>query len=264
MTSIKGVIFDIKEFAVFDGPGLRQTVFLKGCPLRCTWCHNPEGLKKEPQLMVSKASCNNCGNCKSVCNHDTCIECGGCVSACPLNLRKIVGEEITSEELVARIRENSDYYDRYGGGVTFSGGEPLFQTDFLLGVLKEIEDIHSAIETSGYCKTDRFKEVISYLDLVMMDIKIMDSVKHKEYTGVDNKLILENAQILCEGNIPFIIRMPIIPGVNDNEDNYRETAKLISSSESLIKVELLPYHQTAGAKYGMIGEIGRASCRERV
>lgn len=225
MVYIRGIIFDMKEFSVFDGPGLRQTVFLKGCPLRCTWCHNPEGQKMEPQLMD-----------------------------CPPNLRKIVGEEITSDELVARIRKNSDYYDRYGGGVTFSGGEPLFQADFLIEVLKKIEDLHCAIETSGYCKTDKFKEVISYLDLVMMDIKIMDSAKHKEYTGVDNKLILENTRVLCEGNIPFIIRIPVIPGVNDNEDNYLETAKLISSAESLVKVELLPYHKTAGAKYGMIGE----------
>lgn len=249
-----GVIFDIKEFAVFDGPGMRQTVFLKGCPLRCNWCHNPEGLCREPQLMVSRASCLHCGKCQEVCEHETCISCGKCIPVCPLHLRKISGEELTAEELVKRIRINSDYYGKYGGGVTFSGGEPLMQADFLLEVLEQLPDVHKAVETSGFCSPEKFIQVVELLDYIMMDIKLFDRELHKKFTGVDNQVILENAKFLCGAEKPFVIRIPVIPGVNDNEDNFRRTAEWIAEAKNLQKVELLPYHKTAGAKYGMLGK----------
>lgn len=248
----KGIIFDIKEFAVFDGPGIRQTVFFKGCPLRCNWCHNPEGLRAEPEQMVSTASCIHCGKCKTVCERDECNLCGKCIPVCPLNLRRIVGEVLTSEELAVRIRQNSDYYARYGGGVTFSGGEPLMQAEFLNEVLGKIPDLHTAIETSGYCKTEMFEQVIEKLDYVMMDLKIFDDELHKKHTGVSNQLILHNAKVLCRKKIPFAIRIPLIPGVNDNEKNFRRTAEWIKDAGALQKVELLPYHKTAGAKYSML------------
>ena len=248
-----GPIFDIKEFAVFDGPGMRQTVFLKGCPLRCAWCHNPEGLCMQPQLMVSRASCTDCGRCRAVCTHEECVACGACVTACPLRLRKIAGEKIGSDELVRRIRKNADYYARYGGGVTFSGGEPLMQPGFLKEVLEQIPDLHKAIETSGYCEPAVFGEIISRLDYVMMDLKIFEDELHRRYTGVSTRKILQNAQQLAEGETPFVIRIPVIPGVNDNEENYRHTAAFLKDAKTLVKVELLPYHKTAGAKYGMLG-----------
>ena len=248
----KGTIFDIKEFAVFDGPGMRQTVFLKGCPLRCAWCHNPEGLCTQPQLMVSKASCTDCGRCRAVCTQESCIACGACIPVCPLRLRKIAGEQITSDELVLRIRKNADYYARYGGGVTFSGGEPLMQPKFLTEVLEQIPDLHKAIETSGYCDPEIFREVISHMNYVMMDLKIFEEELHRKYTGVSNKKILQNAMQLMEGKTPFVIRIPVIPGVNDNENNYRETAAFLKGAQALVKVELLPYHKTAGAKYSML------------
>lgn len=249
-----GVIFDIKEFAVFDGPGMRQTVFLKGCPLRCNWCHNPEGLCMSPQLMVSKSSCTHCGACANVCVHETCTACGACVAVCPLHLRTMVGERMTSDALVEKIRIHSEYYAKYGGGVTFSGGEPLMQAEFLIEVLKKIPDLHRAVETSGYCEAEIFKKAIANLDYVMMDLKIFDGEEHKKYTGVDNQNILQNVKMLCEGEVPFVIRIPVIPGVNDHEENFRKTAEWIAGARALEKVELLPYHKTAGAKYAMVGK----------
>lgn len=252
-----GIIFDIKEFAVFDGPGMRQTVFFKGCPLRCNWCHNPEGLEAKPQLMVSTASCLHCGKCAEVCTHkDGCIACGACVPVCPLRLRRIAGERLTSQELADRIRRDSGYYAKYGGGVTFSGGEPLMQADFLIEVLQELSDVHRAIETSGFCAGEKFREAAN-LDYVMMDIKLFDGEAHRRYTGVDNRQILENARFLCEGDTPFVIRIPVIPGVNDSEENFRSTARFLAGAPALEKVELLPYHRTAGAKYKMVGRAYR-------
>lgn len=248
-----GVIFDLKQFAVFDGPGVRQTVFLKGCPLHCNWCHNPEGLSAKPQLMVSKASCINCGRCQEVCQHKTCIACGACVPVCPLHLRAISGERVSAEELEQRLRKDSAYYAQLGGGVTFSGGEPLMQGDFLLDVLGRIADLHRCIETSGYAEQDLFQAVVKKLDYVIMDLKLLDPEKHRQYTGVGNEKILRNAAYLCQADVPFTIRIPLIPGVNDNDENFRQTAQFLSGAKHLQQVELLPYHKTAGAKYAMAG-----------
>lgn len=141
-----------------------------------------------------------------------------------------------------------------GGGVTFSGGEPLMQAEFLMEVLQSLPDLHRAIETSGYCKPEQFRQVIRHLDYVMMDIKLFDAADHRKYTGVDNEVILANARTLCEGKIPFVIRIPVIPGVNDTAENYRATAAFLAGAKALVKVEFLPYHKTAGAKYGMLGK----------
>lgn len=218
-----GVVFDIKDFAVYDGPGMRQTVFLKGCPLRCRWCHNPEGLLSDPQPMLKNGRWDQCG------------------------------KRMTSEELERAIRKNSGYYAKYGGGVTFSGGEPMMQAEFLIEVLERIPDLHKAVETSGYVKEEVFERVLQHLDFIMMDIKIFDRELHKKYTGRENSLILKNAKRLCRGRQPFIIRIPVIPGINDKEDNFRAIAEWLQGAETLEKVELLPYHKTAGAKYKMLG-----------
>lgn len=249
-----GTVFDLKEFAVYDGPGMRQTVFLKGCPLRCNWCHNPEGLSMEPQLMVSRASCTGCGRCREVCTNEHCISCGRCVEVCPLHLRRIAGTVMTSGQLVELIRKDSGYYARYGGGVTFSGGEPLMQAEFLMEVLDQIPDLHRAIETSGFTDGETFRRVVERLDYVMMDIKIFDGALHRRYVGADNRQILANAKQLCAGDTPFVIRIPVIPGVNDNQENFRRTAEWVAGARALEKVELLPYHKTAGAKYEMVGK----------
>lgn len=249
-----GVIFDIKQFAVYDGPGVRQTVFLKGCPLHCSWCHNPEGQSCKPQLMVSFASCTGCGLCHKVCpSPEKCISCGLCTEVCPLNLRHISGEYLSSEDLVSRLMIDADFYAANGGGVTFSGGEPLMQGTFLLEVLTSLKGTHRAIETSGYASEELYRAICSQLDFVIQDIKLFDSEKHKKYIGADNSLILANAEYLTKGNTPFIIRIPLIPGVTDTSENYNDIADFLSGAKALVRVELLPYQKVAGAKYNMTG-----------
>ena len=249
-----GYIFDIKEFSIFDGPGIRQTVFFKGCPLHCNWCHNPEGLNVIPQIMVSPNACKHCGKCLEVCEHkDKCIACGKCVELCPENARRIVGTKYTSDELVEKIKKDSAYYAQYGGGVTFSGGEPLLQYEFLFEVAEKLKDVHKTIETSAFADEEVFKKAISLFDYIIMDIKIMDDDLHRKYTGVSNSKILNNAKILMNSGKPFRIRIPLIPGVSDTKENIEAVAKFISEDNKKTFIELLPYHKTAGAKYDMVG-----------
>ena len=250
------MVFDIKEFAVFDGPGIRTTVFLKGCPLRCQWCHNPEGLSFHRELMVSKNGCLHCGRCEKSCiygGYKNCRLCGKCVSACPLRLRKICGQEYTSQELVQRLKKDEEFLKKNNGGVTFSGGEAFSQPSFLKEVLLKLPDMHKAVETSGYFSPVLFRELTDLLELFIMDIKLAEEELHRIYTGVSNRQILENLDYLKQGKKPFIIRVPLIPGVNDTDDNLRHTAELLADARGLEGVELLPYHTTAGAKYGMVG-----------
>lgn len=252
-----GLVFDIKEMAIFDGPGIRTTVFLKGCPLRCQWCHNPEGLSPKVELMVKYSQCIKCGACVAACptgaEHSLCTAHGECISVCPLNLRRLVGERYTPHELATLLLKHRSILEKNGGGVTFSGGEPLLQSRFLLETVVHLEGLHCAVETSGFAPKERFKEVVERLDYILMDLKVVESEKHRYYCGEDNHLILENLEYLKRSGKPFVIRIPVIPGVNDNDENYRETAKLLEGSLNLERVELLPYQKTAGAKYGMLG-----------
>lgn len=242
-----------------DGPGIRQTVFFKGCPLRCQWCHNPEGLSPAPQLMYSRSSCIRCGKCREVCpaSEEACQACGKCVEVCPLGLRQIAGKTVSPEQLAAELRVNSEYYASMGGGVTFSGGEPLLHGEFLLELFPLIPDMHTAIETSGYCEHTLFREVISRISYIMMDFKLADPELHKRYTGRDNGPILRNLDWLCGSGLPFVIRVPLIPGVTDSESNLEAIARRLKHAKALAGVELLPYHKTAGAKYSMIGQTYR-------
>lgn len=250
----EGIVFDIKEFAVFDGPGIRTTVFMKGCPLRCQWCHNPEGLSAQPQLMVSYASCAHCGACAAVCPHsDGCVACGACVPACPQGLRKIAGTRWTPEDLAQRLRKDADVYAMTGGGVTFSGGEPLMQWAFVREVIDRLDGIPAAIETSGYAPDKIFKEAMSRCQLILMDWKVSDPALHRRYTGVDQAPILRHAERLAQGNTPFILRLPVIPGVNDVPGHFERAAELVRGAKSLVRVDILPYQRAAGAKYGMVG-----------
>ena len=249
-----GTVFDIKEFAVFDGPGIRTTVFLKGCPLRCRWCHNPEGLSPEPQLMVSRAACTHCGACESVCEHpEGCVACGKCVPVCRAGLRRICGQRWTSEALAERLLKDRDVYESSGGGVTFSGGEPLMQWPFAAETIRRMPGVHTAIETSGYAPDTVFVEAMNLCSLIMMDWKVSDPEVHKSWTGVSQEPIRRHLGMLCAGHTPFILRMPVIPGVNDREDHFRALADLLIDPGPLVRVEILPYQKAAGAKYEMVG-----------
>ncbi len=249
-----GTVFDIKEFAVFDGPGIRTTVFMKGCPLRCQWCHNPEGLSPEPQLMVSLSACTRCGACKRVCRHpEGCVACGECVPCCRGGYRKIIGTRWEAGALSRRLMKNRDFF-LSGGGVTFSGGEPLMQWPFVRETLLGLSGIHTAVETSGYAPDAVFEDMTRHVRLVMMDWKVSDPEKHRHFTGVSQEPIRRHAEMLRAGDTPYILRMPIIPGVNDTIAHFETAAALVRGAKRLIRIDLLPYQRAAGAKYGMVGK----------
>ncbi len=251
----KGIIFNIEEFAVHDGPGIRKLVFFKGCPLRCTWCHNPEGISFRKELMVSKTACIHCGKCQEICTNNECNGCGRCVEVCSLRLRKICGQEYEANELARILLKGKDILISSGGGITISGGEPLAQPAFLFDLLKQLKPLNIAVETSGHAPYSVFKKMVSMVDLVLMDIKHTDTEIHKKFTGVGNSKILKNLKHLCQSSTDFHIRIPLIPDVNDSRKNMEQTAMLIKGAKHLKQVELLPYHHTAGAKYAMVDRI---------
>ena len=246
---MNGTIFDIREFTVHDGPGPRITVFLKGCPLRCRWCHNPEGLSTARQLMYKKNICTHCGACMRPCDHPECRPFGRCVHACVNGCLSIAGEEISAEQLAQRLRKRGEILKRMDGGITISGGEPMLQADFVCELAEELRDFHKAIQTSGYTDLKTYQKVINRMDYVMQDIKLADTQAHIRYTGVSNARILENIEWLKTSGKELVFRIPLIPGITDTEQNLEAAAEITG----LFKTELQPYNTLAGAKYPMLG-----------
>lgn len=246
---MKGVIFDIKEFSIHDGPGARTTVFLKGCPLRCKWCHNPEGLGGAPQLMYKESMCTHCGACRKSCSHPECADFGRCIHACPNGCLSVAGKTVRSAELAEKLLKDKELFERLNGGVTISGGEPMGQSEFVCDFAERMEGIHKAIQTSGYADFEVYRRVIDRFDYVMQDIKLADEAEHIKYTGVSNRKILENIEYLKKSGKQFIFRVPMIPGIVDTEENISKIKKIAGD----FPIEFLKYNALAGAKYEMLG-----------
>jgi pyruvate formate lyase activating enzyme len=270
MAVISGIIFDIKRYAINDGPGIRTTVFLKGCPLSCIWCHNPESVSFKPQKMYNVSKCIGCGKCVSACPNlacrltkegivtdpTLCRECGGCADVCPTKAAEMSGRSATVDSIMKIIGEEVIFYDQSGGGVTFSGGEPLAQPEFLTALLTACGEgeIHRTVDTSGFASTEILLNVAEETDFFLYDLKVMDPEKHKRLTGVDNKKILDNLRILAEAGADIAIRIPLIRGINDDAGNIDETARFVSNlAGSKKEVHLIPFHNIAEGKYAKLG-----------
>ncbi|MGI6315236.1 MAG: glycyl-radical enzyme activating protein [Christensenellales bacterium] len=266
---MEGIFSDIKRMSVHDGPGIRTTLFLKGCPLRCLWCHNPENLSRSPNLSYTAKLCAGCGACGEVCPsgvhsfdggihslaYDRCRGCGACVKECYIGALKIFGRRMTAEEAAEMLLEDEPFYGRSGGGVTFSGGEPLMQSGFLRAVMEILKGkgIHIAADTCGEVPWAAFEEILPYTDLFLYDIKHIDSAAHRKGTGAGNERIIENLRRLSARGGRIEIRTPVIPGWNDDDGTLGAIAALLASLPGIVRWRLLPYHSMAKAKYEAIG-----------
>jgi len=266
-----GLIFDIKKYAINDGPGIRMTVFFKGCNLSCKWCHNPESLSPKIQKMYNASKCIGASKCLDNCpnnalelssegiitNYDLCNLCGKCAEVCPTKAFEILGSTISISELIKKIDNEAIFFDQSGGGVTFSGGEPLMHSAYLLEALKECGKrmYHRVVDTTAFAKQETLLEVAKNCEMFLIDLKVMDSVKHKEFTGVTNEKILSNIIELAKTNCELIFRMPLIKNVNTSEENITKTALFINSLEGNKNIiNLLPYHNIAKNKHLKLGQ----------
>lgn len=264
-----GLVFNIQRYSIHDGPGIRTTVFLKGCPLSCSWCHNPEGLSPEPEVLIVHDRCRDCGACVRACprppalrpdgrgrtNRLACRHCGRCVEACLAGARRLVGEKMTVEDVVSRVERDVPFYEETGGGVTFSGGEPLAQGEFLLACLGACRDrrIATAVDTSGAGERDLVLDVASLTDVFLYDVKILDETEHVKRTGVPLAPLVENLKALDGAGATIVVRFPLVPGVTDGRRNIEALGRLAASLENAREVHVLPFHRTASDKYARLG-----------
>lgn len=264
--SVSGIVFDIQRYSIHDGPGIRTTVFLKGCPLRCYWCQNPESQAVQPEILQNKSACTLCGRCVDICvkgvnslagkharlDRSRCVGCEKCVKGCTAKARTLKGKEMTVDEVLEIVLKDRAFYDNSGGGVTLSGGDPTMQPEFALQLLRRSKEagLHTAIETCGYVAWPVLKRLLEYTDLVLFDIKTLDPVKHLNATGKDNRLIIENAKKLA-GEITMRIRRPLIPGFNDSPEDVKELLEFVKNDLGLSgsDIDLLRYNKLGEAKF---------------
>ena len=270
-----GRIFDIQRFSLHDGPGIRTTVFLKGCPLRCLWCHNPEGISSAPEVSFLPEKCMVCGECERVCEHrahriganrqgievthaydrSRCVTCGRCTSFCDMGALELVGRSVTVEEVMREVAQDRAFYLRSGGGMTVSGGEPLSQIDFTVALLEAAREqgIHRCVETSGFASWERFRPLLNLVNLFLFDWKETDPLRHQAFTGQSNSLIRDNLQALQQAGAKVQLQCPIVPGFNDRENHFAGIAALAQSLPNIEGVRLLPYHPLGESKLHRFG-----------
>lgn len=268
-----GLVSDFQRFSIHDGPGIRTIVFLKGCPLHCVWCQNPETLSHLPEIMLVPNNCIGCGKCLEVCPND-CIshtvgrveaidrdrcalpECGKCQKVCYANAINICGRYLTVADVMEEVERDTEFYFRTGGGVTFSGGEPCAQPRFLEKLVREARKrkLHAAIETCGYWKWETMRPILRLMDVVLYDVKHMDPERHRQGTGVGNDLILDNLKRIDSLGVPVRVRLPLVPGFNDSAENIRATASFVSGLANLKALDILPYHRMGEPKWRQLGQ----------
>ena len=267
-----GMLFDIKRFALHDGPGIRTTVFMKGCPLRCTWCHNPESQGSEPEIIFHAAQCTGCGACVEACPHgaiqvvqavavtdrNRCTGCGQCIAVCPTSARELVGYRSSVRDLASEIERDVAFFDESGGGVTLSGGEPLFQPAFAAAFLAECQTrrIHTALDTCGFAPWQDLNRVATHANLILYDLKTLSDSQHQLWTGQSNALILSNLARLSTLNIPIWVRIPFIPQMVANTEAWTRLGKLIANLDGIEAIHLLPYHRAGESKWTQLERSG--------
>ena len=265
-----GTIFNIQKFCINDGPGIRTTVFLKGCPLNCLWCHNPESKLTRQEMFFNASKCIGCGGCAAVCargchslteaghcyDRSGCVVCGACAEVCPAGVMELTGREATVEEVLAEVEKDAVFYRNSGGGMTLSGGEPMLQFDFslaLAGAAKE-KGLHVAMETCGYAPAEQYQTMAQFVDLFLFDYKLADPELHKKYTGVSNERILSNLQLLDSLGAKTVLRCPIIPGINDTADHFAGIARTADSLTHILGIDIEPYHPLGAGKSALLGK----------
>jgi len=264
-----GILFDLRRFSIHDGPGLRTTVFFKGCPLRCLWCHNPESQDPHPERIERQERCLHCGSCLAACPQGAiaeiegrlvtdarlCTRCGACAEVCYAEARQIAGRRQTADQVLAEIERDQIFFDQSKGGATFSGGEPLLQPDFLLALLQgcRARGIHTTLDTCGQAAWKTLERIRPWVDLFLYDLKLMDPARHARFTGVSNERILENLRRLARAGQAIWLRFPVIPGVNDDPENVQALGRFAASLPGVAQVTLLPYHRAAAGKYERMG-----------
>lgn len=266
---LAGMIFNIMRFSVHDGPGIRTTLFLKGCSLRCAWCHNPESISPHPDLLLRHELCLGCGACVTVCPQGAitmtagapvtaraeCAACGRCATVCPADARLLMGRTMTVAEVMEQLLADRVFYDQSGGGVSFSGGEPTRQPAFLLALLQasKREGLHTVIDTCGDAPWEVFAQIAPLTDLFLFDLKMIDAAKHRRWTGTGNGRILENLRRLDAGGWPVNLRLPVIPGVNDSAEDIARMEELLAQLHHVTTLHLLPFHRAGMEKYPRLG-----------
>jgi len=280
----EGIVFDIQRYSLHDGPGLRTLVFLKGCPLRCEWCSNPESQLREPELLYDAMRCTACGDCVRACptgalsldgavvrySRADCNLCGACASACIRQARSLTGTVMSDTEVVESVMRDAPFYRRSGGGVTLGGGEPTYQPRFATGILQELRlrGVHTAIETCGHTTAEAFQAVTRLTDLVLFDVKHAESASHARLTGTGNELILRNLESLLQADLDITIRYPLIPGRNDGMKDLLAFRALLCRLARIPAVEFIPYHRLGEHKYRLLGRdyalAGVSPCGEEI